>query len=278
MAKRTSNNLRLRSVKPSAGLRDAYAKKLKSLVNRMAQDVASRIQKLYQTEEPLIAVDAKAEKKLPAKKLQKMLDDLRKKWEVEVFDFAEPTANWFVTKASGYVDRAQNAAIKDAGIPGFDIRFEKGTLSKDAFEALVSQNVSLIKSIGTKYLDDVEGSVMRAVTAGRDVASLKEELSTRYGMTRRRAEFIARDQCNKAIEGLARANDLETGVEEGVWIHVPGKKTSRESHRAMDGKKFDLSKGMYDREVGRYVMPGELPGCQCSYQPVLSKKIWKKLS
>ena len=277
MAKRTSNNLRLRSVKPSAGLRDAYAKKLKGLVNRMAQDVAGRIQKLYQSEEPKIAVDAKSQK-LPAKKLQKMLDDLRKKWEVEVFDFAESTANWFVTKASGYVDRAQNAAIKDAGIPGFDIRFDKGTISQDAFEALVSQNVSLIKSIGTKYLDDVEGSVMRAVTAGRDVASLKEELSERYGITRRRAEFIARDQCNKVTEGLARANDLETGVEEGIWIHVPGKKTSRETHREMDGKKFDLSKGMYDRAEGRYIMPGELPGCQCSYQPVLSKKIWKKLS
>ena len=277
MAKRTSNNLRLRSVKPSAGLRDAYAKKLKGLVNRMAQDVAGRIQKLYQTEEPKIAVDAKS-KKIPAKKLQKMLDDLRKKWEVEVFDFAEPTASWFVTKASGYVDRAQNAAIKDAGIPGFDIRFDKGTISQGAFEALVSQNVSLIKSIGTKYLDDVEGSVMRAVTAGRDVASLKEELSERYGITRRRAEFIARDQCNKVTEGLARANDLETGVEEGIWIHVPGKKTSRETHREMDGKKFDLSKGMYDREVGKYVLPGSLAGCQCTYQPVLSKKIWKKLS
>ena len=278
MAQRTSNNLRLRAVKPSPGLREAYAKKLKSLIRRMASDIAGRIEKLYKTEEPKIAVDAKAGQKLPAKKLQKMLDDLRKKWEVEVFDFAEPTANWFVTKASGYVDRAQNSAIKDAGIPGFDIRFDKGTISQDAFEALVSQNVSLIKSIGTKYLDDVEGSVMRAVTAGRDVAGLKKDLSERFGITNRRAEFIARDQCNKAIEGLARANDLETGVEEGIWIHVPGKKTSRETHREMDGKKFDLSKGMYDRSEGRYVMPGELPGCQCTYQPVLSKKIWKKLS
>lgn len=278
MAKKQSNNLRLRSVKPNAGLRDAYAKKLKALIRQMAADVAGELQAIYEEEEAQIAFDAKLKKPLPATKLQKMLERLRQKWDVEVLKFSDPTANWFVTKASSYVDRAQNSAIKAAGIQGFDIRFDKGTISKDAFEALVSQNTSLIKSVSRKYLDDVEGSVMRAVTAGRDVAQLKKDLSERYGVTRRRAEFIARDQCNKVTEGLARANDIETGVEEAVWIHIPGKQTSRESHKEMDGKKFDLSKGMYDREVGRYVMPGELPGCQCTYQPVLSKKIWKKLS
>ena len=197
---------------------------------------------------------------------------------VEVADFAEPTANWFVMKTRNYVERAQNSAIKAAGVNGFDIRFDRGIVSNDAFTALVHQNVSLISSIGEKYLSDVEGAVMRAVSAGRDVGQLKRDLSDRYGITTRRADFIARDQCNKATESIARANDIETGVEEGVWIHIGGKFSSRETHKEMDGKKFDLKKGMYDKRVGRYVMPGELPGCQCIYQPVLSKKVWKSNS
>lgn len=269
-----SSNLRLRAVRPNAGLREAYAKKLRELVSRMASDVAKEIEALYRKEEPKIAQDAKA--KTPADKLQKMLDRLRKKWDVEVSDFADPTASWFVTKTRGYVDRAQNAAIKAAGVKGFDIRFDKGQVSQDAFDALVNANTSLIRSIGTQYLHDVEGLVMRAVTAGRDVAGLKSELSKRYGITQRRADFIARDQCNKATESLARANDIEVGVEEGEWVHIPGKQTSRETHKAFHGKKFDISKGLFDREVGRYVLPGELPGCQCTYRPVLSRKIWKK--
>lgn len=254
-----STDVRIRAVRPNAGLRKAYAGKLRSLVRQMAQDVAKELEGLYRKVEPRIAKDAKSES--PAERLQKIIDRTRKKWEESTRDFAEDTADWFVRKTRDHVDRAQNSALRASGFEGFDLRFDKGQISQDAFDALVNANTSLIKSISSRYLQEVEGLVMRAVTDGRDVAGLKSELSKRYGITQRRADFIARDQCNKATEALCRANDLEVGVEQGEWIHVPGKHTSRETHKEMDGKKFDLKKGLYDRDVGRYVLPGELPGC-----------------
>ena len=41
-----SSNLRLRAVRPNAGLREAYAKKLRELVSRMASDVAKELEAL----------------------------------------------------------------------------------------------------------------------------------------------------------------------------------------------------------------------------------------
>lgn len=271
-----STDVRIRAVRPNAGIRKAYAGKLRSLVRQMAQDVAKELEGLYRKVEPRIAKDARGES--PAERLQKIIDRMRKKWEEYSRDFAEDTADWFVRKTRDHVDRAQNSALRDSGVEAFDLRFDKGQISQDAFDALVNANTSLIKSISSHYLQEVEGLVMRAVTDGRDVAGLKSELSKRYGITQRRADFIARDQCNKATEALCRANDLEVGVEQGEWIHVPGKHTSRETHKAMDGKKFDLKKGLYDREVGRYVLPGVEPGCQCTYRPLLSRKLWTKNS
>ncbi|WP_304679743.1 hypothetical protein [uncultured Desulfovibrio sp.] len=47
---------------------------------------------------------------------------------------------------------------------------------------------------------------------------------------------------------------------------MPGKYTSRATHRAMHGKPFLLSEGLYDSAVGRKVLPGELVACQCEYR------------
>lgn len=250
------SNVRLRAVRPNAGIKEAYSKRLQALVKKMAKDVASEISELYEKNESKIAQDS-----TPADKLQRMIDRLRKKWQRRADEYSETTAKWFVNKTRVHVDRSQNSAIRDAGVRGFDIRFDKGQISQDAFNALVNANVSLIKSISSQYLNDVEGIVMRSITDGRDVFGLKKELGKRYDITMRRADFIARDQSNKATEGLARANDLEVGVEQGEWVHIPGKYTSRETHRNMHGKKFDLTKGLYDKDVGQFILPGHLPGC-----------------
>jgi hypothetical protein len=37
----------------------------------------------------------------------------------------------------------------------------------------------------------------------------------------------------------------------------------------MDGKKYDVEKGMYDPAVGKFVFPGELPNCRCLSRSVI---------
>lgn len=270
-----STNRALRSTKPNAGVRDAYAKKLRELVNALSAEVASAIKEAYGEDAPLIAQDAR--RKLPSEKLVDLMEKIRGRWAKRLEEEAPTIGRWFAGKVHSSVSRQKRSAVKDAGLPAaFSVNFDKGRVSDDVFNGIVQENTRLIKSIASSYLDDVEGIVMRSVTTGRDIKGLSSELSARYGVTKRRADFIARDQNNKATEALARAQDKAAGVTKGVWIHVPGKYSSRESHLKMNNKEFDLSKGLYDSEAKTWVLPGELPGCQCSYRPLFSKDLWQK--
>ena len=111
--------------------------------------------------------------------------------------------------------------------------------------------------------------MQRSIIQGRDVASLRDELQGRFGVTRNRAKLIARDQSNKAFQAIKRAENQQLGIKEGIWVHVPGTKSSRKTHMRMNGKRFKLNEGLYDSDVKRKVLPGELVACNCVYRAVI---------
>ena len=70
----------------------------------------------------------------------------------------------------------------------------------------------------------------------------------------------------RAKEQAKLAESKRLGVKVGIWVHLPGRKTSRATHMAMNGKPFLLSEGLYDSAVGRKVLPSQEPGCHCTYR------------
>lgn len=94
-------------------------------------------------------------------------------------------------------------------------------------------------------------------------------LPNAYAITKRRAKLIARDQSNKATQAIRSIEAKELGITEGVWVHVPGAKSSRKTHMQMNGKRFRLDEGLYDSAVGRKVLPGELVACNCTFRAVI---------
>lgn len=267
----------LRAANPNAGIRDAYAKKLKDFVHRMADDIAAAIKEAYSDTPPVILQDAKPE--TPAERLARRMDEIMGKWQRQSVGDAEMIANWFARRMRASMLNQKRGARADfagagkpaalsAGAKNIAVNFQLGKVSADVYSAIVAENVDLIKSIPSRYFADVRQIVMRNVSAGRDLKTLALELNDRYNVTTRRAMVIARDQSNKAFEALSRAADFDSGVRYGIWIHVPGRLTVRDSHVKMHGKRFDLKKGLYDSEVGRYVLPGELILCNCTYRPI----------
>ncbi len=88
-------------------------------------------------------------------------------------------------------------------------------------------------------------------------------------MSDRRALNIAKDQTRKVYNGINRARMEKIGITKAEWIHSGGSNHPRHTHVEMDGKIFNLSEGVYDSEVKKYVQPGELPYCGCVYRPVI---------
>lgn len=256
----------LRLVHPNAGVRAAYSRQLRRLIDEMQRSTVWWLRAAYRRDEERIVADSApglAEDASPARMMQKVLGRLFRYWMRRWSDKARKIAGDFVRGSARHTTSSYEQAFKDAG---FTVKMDPSRAKNDVVQALIAENVSLIRTIPEKYFSEVTGLVQRSISMGRDLAFLTDELEKRYKVTRRRADLIARDQANKATEAIKRVESERLGVKVGIWVHVPGKYTSRATHKAMNGKPFLLSEGMWDSEVKRKVLPGELVACQCTYR------------
>ena len=265
MALKKNKPLTVRAVRPNVGLEREYRRKLQRLIRQMNDSVKWWLKAAYRRNEGKIELLG-AEDASPAVALQKELRRLFRHWEKVFSAEGKKIAYWLVSKAKGRGQSAMKAALKAAGIT---VNFKPSRAEQYMMSSIIEANVALIKTIPSEYFDRVEQAVQRSVQAGRDIYGLTEELDRSYDISRKRAAVIARDQNNKATDGLNRVRDAGLGITEGIWIHVPGDKSSRHTHMQMNGKKFNLAEGMYDPAVGRNIHCGELVNCNCIYKAVI---------
>jgi SPP1 gp7 family putative phage head morphogenesis protein len=203
---------------------------------------------------------------LPAHTLNRKLRQLRSRWEKNFSEAAKELAKYFMRKSESRSTTQLRNILRDAGI---SVKFRMTQAQRDIINAAIAENVSLIKSIPSKYFTEVEGLVMRSVQTGRDLEQLTNDLEKRYHVTRKRASFIARDQNNKATAALSRSRYLELGVNRAVWLHSGGGKEPRPTHLANSGEEFDVKTGWFDPHEKKFIHPGELINCRCVAKPVV---------
>ena len=246
----------LRPILPNAGNTAWYHKRLLDLIKGMQKSISWWVM-------------AELKKGSSAKDLNRLNEELAKRWDEHYSLGAKRLSEEFIRR----VNRDTTTGMKNAFAKvGFTVGLRDTPEVKNILNSLRYAQVDLIKSIPTIELDKVAGIVQRGVQNGRDIFTIQDELEKRFEVTQSRARFIAIDQNNKATQAIKLAHDREAGIHEGIWDHVPGRKTSRPTHVKMNGKRFQLEgidKGLYDSAVGRKVMPGELPMCCCGYHAVI---------
>jgi SPP1 gp7 family putative phage head morphogenesis protein len=251
----------IRAIWPNAGTRQRYQRRMVALIREMADSVEYWLQAQRKATPPVLASDA-----LPSDamkdEVQRLFEQWRKRFEKE----APKMAGAFVKGQFSATNAAMRQALRDAG---WSIQFTMTPAMRDAFEASLAENVGLIKSIPAQYLQEVEGIVMRNYAAGRDLKSMAAEIRARYHVAANRAVLIARDQANKANSVVQAARQTELGITEAIWLHSHAGKTPRPTHVAMNGKRYLISKGMYDSAVKKFIWPGELISCRCQQRSVL---------
>jgi SPP1 gp7 family putative phage head morphogenesis protein len=250
----------LRPLRPNVGFEVLYRKKLQKLVEEMHDSVTYWLTAKYRANQPLVAQD-----ELPASTLRTALKKLSRQWQRRFDEMAPTLAEWFAKAAGTRSDAALRAILRDGGI---SVQFRLTPAMRDILKATLAQQVSLIKSIPSQYLTQVEGAVMRSVTAGRDLGTLAKELQGHYGVTKRRAALIARSQNNMATAAMTRVRQQELGLK-AMWLHSGGGKTQRPTHVKQSGKKYDPAKGWYDPSVKQWIWPGILPNCRCVSRSVV---------
>lgn len=250
-------------VRPSAAIQAAYTVKLDRLVNAMQADIMATIVPEYQAAQPLatdagaLTVDAS-----PAMVLRAAMRRLARKWLKRFDELAPAISRWFATDVTKRSDQQLKAIFRDHQ---FTVRFKPTRAMNEAFQAVVGENVALIKSIPAEHLKNIEGDVMRSVQTGRDLGSLATALTQTYGVTKRRAAFIARSQNNQATAVMERARALDLGLTKARWLHSAGGKVPRPEHVNFSGQIYDIREGA-PVEGG---WPGVAINCRCVSVPVI---------
>ena len=248
----------LAAVRPNAGIEAAYRKRLDAEIAAMNRSVIYWVQAQYRSNPPVpLAQDNDS----PTMGLRGTFDDLATQWTRRFNRMAEELGRHFAKSATERADGAFQSILKRAG---WSVKFRMTPAANQALQGVVGENIALIKSIPSRYLTDVQGAVMRGVQVGGDLGSIVKHIESTYGLTRRRAATIARDQTNKAFAVITRVRQVELGVTHCVWMHSSGGREPRPSHRANDGKTYLVAEGWYDPDVKRNIWPGELINCRCS--------------
>lgn len=281
----------IKGVRPNLGLELRYRKALLRIVDKMHASVEYWLKSAYRANEPVMAEDAtkkvkadalakgkqskkaqaKARKRvardgLPAEELQKAVRKLARRWQRQINEGAPALARYY---AQAVEDRTSGDLTRILDAAGFTVQFKLTPAQRDVLKATVNANVAMIRSIPAKYFGSIEQIVMESVQTGRDLSVVSKRLQRQYGITKRRAAVIARHQNNAATSALQNVRRTELGITQAYWRHNHAGRVPRKTHVAMDGKIYDIRKGMYDAKEGRYVHAGELINCHCTSESII---------
>jgi len=248
-------------VRPNVGVQIAYQRKLDALIDRMNRDVDRAIRAMWRVKTPVLASDESS----PAA-FRDLFGRLGQEWERKFNEFAQSESRKFSGQAINGADRAMAASLRKAG---FTVQFKMTPAANEVMQATIAEQVALIKSIPEQYLTQVQGAVMRSVQVGRDLGSLSQELQTQFGVTKRRAAFIARDQNNKATASITKARQSELGITEAIWLHSAGGKQPRPTHVANNSKRYVIADGWLDPAINKRIWPGTEINCRCVSRSVI---------
>lgn len=146
-----------------------------------------------------------------------------------------------------------------------------GELFRDLMERWVEDNVGLIKTIPQETLGRMREIVMEGYRKGETTTSIVKKVQRAYGISRRHAQLIARDQVAKLNSNITQRQQRDAGVSEYIWS-TSGDSRVRNSHKALNNKRFRWDDPpVVDERTGRRCHPGEDYQCRCVALPVFDR-------
>ncbi|MEA1064737.1 phage minor head protein [Erwinia sp. HR93] len=232
----------LRFVKPSVKPRNTYQRDLQRYIDTLAATTEQRINTVLATGYRRAADGVALDDAGMMGMLRSVFEGLQESVTGQIARFARSTAGRFIDGAS----ESESAAMRKAFRSTFGVDVSSLLLGQtfdkkyqDELAVALEENISLIKSIPSQYLDKVERVVMSGVRAGNRATDIEGEIQKIHGQSRRRCRVIARDQMQKVVNSLDLVRGRDMGVEEYQWRTVEDERV-RKTHAFNDLKYFRL--------------------------------------
>lgn len=124
------------------------------------------------------------------------------------------------------------------------------------------ENLKLIKSIPTQYVDRLRFKIIEAVRKGTRWENLAKDIQESFNIPKSRAELIARDQIGKLNGQLTKIRQQRLGITHYIWRGMLDER-ERELHVEREGVMFAWDNPPSDGH------PGEPIRCRCYAEAVL---------
>lgn len=165
--------------------------------------------------------------------------------------------SYFAKKTSDFQEDQLRKYIFEA--VGVDIFLNQPYLQETLY-AFVQNNVSLIKTIETRYFDSLRQKIFSGIQQGIYYTELKQNIIQTYNTSKWNAERIARDQITSLYAQLNQYRQEELGIDEYIWRGMMDNR-EREKHVLLEGQRRKWS--------STDIKPGQEILCRCWAQPVL---------
>ena len=195
------------------------------------------------------------------------INQLIEKWDRRFAGIAGDAANPMIEQVKMNSAVTLAASMRQAMAQQITLDFNLITPEmKEMFAASAAEASGLIKSIPSKYLDDVGGAVYRSITSGNGLADLVPMLEQYKVSIRNWAHNTALDQTRKVYNHTNTARMSKLGMKKYEWVHSGGGRHPRKLHEEMNGNIYSTDNPpfigiMYGQRV--YGIPGDLPNCKC---------------
>ncbi len=263
---------KIKSTKPveiAKGVGVKYNAELQEMVNMIRADISNTLNEQIKSLEFEYTADSWVDI------IQSSILALKSKWSNEIFQaWANRTASTFVQAVNL---QNQKQMTKQFSRFGIDV-FNANSVVSDYLQASIADNTQLIQSIASQYLERVETIVITNMRAGMRPSKIEQQLVDQFGVTKRRARMIARDQTSKTSNGLARKRMQASGVEYFQWITSKDERV-RSRHRRIANKMTAYGLGVYKwdnlplSDSGEPIACGDDYQCRCIARPVLEREV-----
>ncbi len=256
-----------------------YNTQLQKLVKQIKLDINEHIVSLVRDLEPsymlssdsAITLDSDSATEQINTAFQKLQDKYNSPEFASVYS---KMASDFIVQANDVNQEKFNKQMKSFGL---DIYGTSPSLS-NYLDASIADNVQLITSIPSQYLDSVQSIVRTNMRSGLRSSAMTAQLQKQFSINKNRAVVIARDQTAKANGQLNQQRQVASGFTYFKWLDTEDSKV-RTRHRQIADQVTPYGVGVYKwskppvNDNGQPIVPGQDYNCRCTAQPITDEQV-----
>lgn len=124
-------------------------------------------------------------------------------------------------------------------------------------------NARLIQGMSEEALNRIQTITTTGAQQGKLTKDIAKQIKHQMGVSKNRANLIARDQTGKLLGAMNETRQKEAGVNQYIW-RTSNDDRVRDEHAAREGEVFSWDSPPEDGH------PGQPINCRCTAEPILS--------